>query len=274
MGNPKFYQSIWQKKMSKRNYVSEILQKKQRTASTTRRWNLVSERLSHIRSIIDVALVISNFHQLEKTEELKGKGFDFLLDQIKKEYPVSTLNYSHSHGLSLELMRYIPIALVACIEGYFRKLYADLIDYGSPYKENASKIPVPDTKFSIETIISLEVNPISIGDFVAHLLKANNLEDINKNISILIGDDFLGRLKAMRNRAINQQQSLFPINEEEQMGYMIQRIEHMFKLRNMFCHEIDPLLPEEDIQRILSYPETIIDFLWISEFLINDLLSR
>lgn len=269
MGNPKFYQSIWQKKMSKRGYVSEILQKKQRTASTTRRWNLVSERLSHIRSIIDVAVVISNFDQLQEIEELKGRGFDFFLDQIKTGHPISTLDYSH--GLSQELIRYIPIALVACIEGYFRKLYADLIDHGSPYKENASKLS--DIKFSIETVISLEVNSVSIGEFVAHFLTANNLDDINKNISKLIGDDFLSRLKVMRNRAIGQQ-SLFPINEEEQIGYMIQGIEHMFKLRHMFCHEIDPLLPKEDIQRILGYPETTIDFLWISEFLINDLLSR
>ncbi len=39
----------------------------------------------------------------------------------------------------IELARYFPVALVACIEGYFRMVVGDLIDSGEPYLTNAEK---------------------------------------------------------------------------------------------------------------------------------------
>ncbi|WP_310487399.1 hypothetical protein [Chamaesiphon sp. VAR_69_metabat_338] len=246
--------------MGKRDYVSEILAKKQRTVPTSQRWELVSERLNNIGLLSKVAHFIEYFDQIEGIEELEG------FDSIEKDY--EALKYSF--GLSTELSRYIPIGLVACMEGYFRKVYADLIDHGSPYKENASKFS--DIKFSIETAISLEIQAVSIGDFVAHLLTTNNLDDINRNISTLIGEDFIGKLKTIRGQAICQQY-LFPVDDNELMGYMVKSIRRIFEFRHMFCHEIDPVVSMEEFRAIAGYPEAIVEFLWISEFLISDLLS-
>lgn len=216
--------------MSRRDYVNEILSKKQRTVPTSRRWDLVSNRINDMSVIPQVIRLIENLQQfsLSRREELEGYGW------IQRD----SGKVIDSSGITWEIARYIPIGLVACIEGYFRKVYADLIDHGSPYKENASKLT--DIKFSIETAISLEVHSISIGEFIAHLITTNNLEDINKNISALIGDDFFKQLKAARKTAIPQY--VLPLNAEnglycvepdydELNSYMIMLIKRMFELR-------------------------------------------
>ena len=48
-------------------------------------------------------------------------------------------NNSNKGHLSEEVFKYIPIALVACMEGLFRSLYAEIIDYGEPYSNNVEK---------------------------------------------------------------------------------------------------------------------------------------
>jgi len=245
--------------MGKRDYVNEILSKKQRTLPTSRRWSLVSKRLSDIAVVSNIAHFIECLDELHGIETLEG------FDQIEVDY-IAIMN---SFGISAELIRYIPIGLVACIEGYFRKVYADLIDHGSPYRENASKF---DIKFSIDTAISLETNSVSIGDFVAHFLTTNNLEDINKNITTLIGSDFLGKFKIIRSQAIGQQY-LFPVDDDELVGNMVKSIKRLFEVRHMFCHEVDPRVSLEDMRAIIGYPDKTIEFLWISEFAINSLLS-
>jgi len=222
--------------------------------------------------IPQVIRLIENLQQfsLSGREEVEGYGW------IQRD----SGKVIDSSGITWEIARYIPIGLVACIEGYFRKVYAELIDHGYPYKENASKLN--DIKFSIETAISLEIHSISIGDFIAHLTTTNNLEDINKNISTLIGDDFFKKLKAARKTAIPHSYQLRIDAEnnlycgepdyDELNSYMIMSIKRMFELRHMFCHEIDPAMSSKDYNSILGYPETAIEFLWISEFVIDKLL--
>lgn len=91
-----------------------------------------------------------------------------------------------------ELSRYFPIALVSCIEGYFRLVFADLINHGAPYKDNAAKFEI---KFTIDTAVSLERHSVTLGEFVAHLLPLNNLDDIESNMTTLIGESFLKLFK-------------------------------------------------------------------------------
>lgn len=220
-----------------RNFVNEILSKKQRSLPTSKRWESASERLNHLSAISNVAHFIQHIDELEYVEELGG------FDYIEEDYNTIKSNT----GLHVELLRYIPIGLVACMEGYFRQVYADLINHGSPYKENACNFST--IQFSIETAISLELHSVSIGDFVAHLLKTNNLDDINHNITTLIGNDggdFLKNMKTIRNQAIGQQY-LFPVDENELMGYTISGVRRIFELRNIFFHESDPAISTDEI---------------------------
>jgi hypothetical protein len=63
------------------------------------------------------------------------------------------------------------------------------------------------------------------------------------------------------------------MDDNELMGYMVKSIRRIFEFRHMFCHELDPVVSIQDFQEIAGHPEAAVEFLWISEFLINDLLS-
>ena len=48
-------------------------------------------------------------------------------------------NVNYNGNFNKELLKYIPIATVACFEAFFRSVYKELIDFGEPFNENAIK---------------------------------------------------------------------------------------------------------------------------------------
>ena len=73
-----------------------------------------------------------------------------------------------------ELIRYFPIALVACIESYFRTTIKELIDSGDPYVNNAGKL-AEKLKFDYDIVKAFQGKKISLGEFVSHMVSINNL---------------------------------------------------------------------------------------------------
>src|ERR1051325_1035913 len=43
-------------------------------------------------------------------------------------------------ALKQEMIRYLSVGIVSCLEGYYRLIIRRLIDHGSPYRENAVKL--------------------------------------------------------------------------------------------------------------------------------------
>lgn len=238
--------------MGNRNYTPEILSKKSRLYPRSQRWENVAV---HLRSLEETAELLMFLHQRkEEIDEILGSGT-----------PFSGLNIENSRA---ELEQYIPIRSIACIEGYFRLVYADLIDFGDPYRGNASKFD--RVKFSIEIALSLQANSISIGEFIAHLLPLSSFEDINSSMSRLIGDDFLKLFKEKRDDLPVQQ----ALPGFDTFAELISSVKEMFELRHIYCHEIALV----DTPRFFSPGESrirrVVEFLWISEKLVSELLVR
>src|ERR1051325_7934856 len=133
----------------KRDYISEILDIRSGSLKRTDRWNHFNKRMDYIVGAI------------EFLKSLKG-----------------------SQSERIELLKYISIGAVACLEGYMRLVFRDLVEHGSPFEQNVRKFQ--DVKLDLGIIFDLRREKISYGEFVAHLLSFNNLEDINRNLSILI----------------------------------------------------------------------------------------
>jgi hypothetical protein len=257
----------------KRDYVEEILAKKGRVPPESKRWELVSTKLNEISSM----RYIVNF--LEDMERWSYSGLEECegYDEIEQSY--EKVQRSLSQMSREKLLRYIPIGFVACIEGYFRIVYANLIDHSSTYKKNAAQFK--EIKLSIEDAINLDLKSVSIGEFIAHLLPTKNLETINNNINILLACDFLQELKSTRKKIkprhsikydeeVNQ---LVLVNLDDELhDKMVKSVKKIFQLRNNFCHEIDPMFSEDE-QFIIDYSEGIIEFLWLSENFFQELLS-
>lgn len=246
--------------MRNRNYISEILSKRERLGTESNRWKLVSKRLDLLRQFIDLL------------DLLEADGAEDTLKEFADSLQHGrVLSVPRQMSLTLnEISRYIPIGLVACAEGYFKIAYADLINHGSPFIDNVSSV---DIKFSLETAISIQKHSVSIGEFVSHLLTTNNLEDIDSNLTKIIGDSFLKRFKVMRP-LLRTQQTIWPVDEDEVNNNIIRNVKRVFELRHMYCHELDPFIQYEEIYSIWSGIESMVEFLWTSENIFTQLLSE
>jgi hypothetical protein len=223
--------------MTKRDYVGEILSKRSRLFPDNPRWRQVSVNLNKIIESLD------------------------LLEPIFERDPFSNMS---------EILPFFPIRLVACFEGYFRLAYADLIDRVAAFQNNASQF---DIKFSLHTAISLRHHSVSLGDFIAHLLPTNNLEDINRNMTKITNEDFLDKFKETRPQIYPLvQTALLPEWEVDPDAEILSRIKRIFELRHIFSHELAPTEVLR-IDGIREYSYSAIRFLHVSEEVVTQYLS-
>lgn len=130
------------------------------------------------------------------------------------------------------MLKYLPIGYVAAVEAYFRLSFRDLINFGSPFRENAKELR--DIKFPIESVLAITGKKISVGEFIAHLLPLNGLADINQSMSILLGEDFLRRLRTTKLSVVQGSEHL---TLEDLRSDCFGCVQRMFEFRHLFCHE-------------------------------------
>ena len=86
-----------------------------------------------------------------------------------------------------ELLRYFPVAMVACMEGYFRLAMKELIDGGEQFLSRSETLFKRDLKVDFLMLKEVHGKSLTLGELIAHLTRCNNLSDINSNISTLLG---------------------------------------------------------------------------------------
>jgi len=138
--------------------------------------------------------------------------------------------------LRRETAKYIPIATVGCLEGYFRMAFRDLVDAGSPYRENA--IRVSDLRISLEHVVAMQAGKFTLGEFVSHLLPTSSIDDISDAMSTLIGEPFLDRLKHVETDYFWPEPGVVSMESEGMMGPMMRDIRKLFEDRHIFAHEL------------------------------------
>jgi len=171
----------------------------------------------------------------------------------------------HFKGQEEELFKFFPVRCVACTEGYIRLIYSYLIDYGQPFRENAKKFEI---KFGLDTAISLDSKSIPLGEFVAHLLPSSSFDEINKNMSIIIGDDFIKLCREMFLKT-PRQKGLFS-SDEEDFNDMLKAIQNMFLARHIICHELGES-PHKELYLPSSYISNTLTFLAVVEAITNEI---
>lgn len=181
--------------MSKRNYIDEILDRKQRLLKGTSREDQFRRRV----------------HPLVK-------GFRVIKSLSK------SVDYRD------EWLKYGVVGYVACVEGYFRVLIADLIDAGAPFSENVANFK--DLKLGVDSVIAIHSKKITFGDFVANLLPLNNFQDIANNLSVILGLDFTKYFKEHPCSKWN------PKPFGEVFPKFFSEIPELFRLRHVYAHEL------------------------------------
>ena len=136
-----------------------------------------------------------------------------------------------------ELLRYFPIALVACIQSYFQMAIKEIIDLGEPYLTNSKQL-MPKKRLDFDIVKSLHGRTITIGDIIAHYLPVSKLDHILSPMSQLLSINFKESVSRVYDRwdvEVRKKPRVAIISDiEESCRY----VDRTFQLRHIFCHEV------------------------------------
>jgi hypothetical protein len=205
---------------------------------------------------------------LEKRSRLmrradRYKQFSERNDAILDAIDLLATHARHDPYTRMELLRYVPIGIVACWEGYVRLLIRDLVNLGEPFHENAAKLEVG--KFDVDAVLALGGKRVSTGELIAHQLRINNLDDINKHLSTVMGFDFLEELQ--RTHPPDNDMPLFYIADK-----LFRDINGAFELRHIFCHEL-AVTTQPTLPMVRSMSRSSLVFTYHTEILVQQMLG-
>ncbi|MCE7980780.1 MAG: DUF1311 domain-containing protein [Caldilinea sp. CFX5] len=170
-----------------------------------------------------------------------------------------------------ELLKYFPVALIACIEGYFRMAIQEMVDAGEPYLSNAEKASA-NIKFDFALLRSVHGKRITVGELISHSVPLSRLEHIESIMSTLLGDSFFARLRKTVDR---WEHKIYEMPETPMLDApdsVLADVARTFELRHIICHEIASAygVTTEEIQRCF---QGSISFLKASSECISQALS-
>jgi hypothetical protein len=141
-----------------------------------------------------------------------------------------------------ELLRYVPIGLVACMEVYFKRAIQDLIDFQDKYRKRVSELG--RIEFRLDSVLAIHGRTITVGEFVAHHLRISNINDIDGHLSKLLGEEFLRLMKA---DAKSSAAEVINLDWDD----VISVVGETFRMRHVFCHEAatEPVITPEIVGR-------------------------
>lgn len=149
-----------------------------------------------------------------------------------------------------ELIRYFPVAIVACAEGYFRLAIKDLVDAGEPFLGNAEKIS-GQLKIDFALLRAIHGRQLTVGELVAHAVSLSRLEHVDGTLSAILGEGFLGRLRTTVDRWETEVRGKpsAPILSNPDAIY--RDVARTFELRHIICHEIASAhqIDREEVER-------------------------
>ncbi len=169
-----------------------------------------------------------------------------------------------------ELLRYFPIAVVACMETYFRLAIKNLIDSGEPYLTNSQAI-MPKANIGFEVLKALHGHSITIGDIISHSVKISSLTHLASHMSKLMGVEFLKEVSLIHDRwaveVLKQPNQPILLEADNTFRY----VARTFELRHIFCHETasNHEFEEEEIEKCF---DNSILFLKAAEELVSETL--
>lgn len=136
-----------------------------------------------------------------------------------------------------ELIRYFPVALIACVEGYFRMVIKDLVDAGEPYLTNAERL-ASSIKLDFSVLRAVHGRVITVGELVAHGVQLSRLDHIEAVLSCLLGTGFLQALRTTPDRFAHEimGEPVTPILTKPDEVFA--DVARTFELRHIICHEI------------------------------------
>jgi len=211
--------------------------------------------------------LVNEISSIKSRSEFNSRyDFNTKLNDIEYAF-LENLQYNGQYNS--ELLKYIPIATVACFEAFFRSTYKELIDFGLPFSNNVIKFnQAKNVKFDFDIVNAIQTKTFTIGEFISHILPCNSFKDINSNMSTLIGKDFSNEIKLFSKESIFEKVMETSQVFKENSSQIFADLHRIFELRHIFCHEfatnID--ISQEEILRYFTNAKIFLKqtdtFLW------------
>jgi uncharacterized protein YecT (DUF1311 family) len=190
------------------------------------------------------------------------------------ELPFRLFDLEHSFKeydkANTEIIRYFPVALIACLEGYFRMVIRELVDAGEPFLSNVEK-PALSIKLDFAALRAIHGKEITVGELIAHALPLSRLEHVEGALSSLLGKSFLQELRTTTDRWSHEVKGepIAPILAKPDEVYA--NVARTFELRHIICHELASgyQIEADEVARCF---ESCVAFLRASDECISDTL--
>lgn len=202
----------------------------------------------------------------QRNGQLDGGELQRRLEELEEQFQV-IIRSRDAKMNKAELIKYFPIATVACAEAFFRTTCQQLIDLGEPFSKNAVRFnQVQNVKFDFELVNAIQGKAVTIGEIVSHILPFNNLKDINSNLSIITGKDFLKELKLFKRESKVVTEHTKAVNFfSENHDAVLTSVERIYELRHIYCHEFG-LKVEVDLSEVRIAFAHMVIFLLATEW--------
>ncbi|MDH3062310.1 lysozyme inhibitor LprI family protein [Achromobacter insolitus] len=208
---------------------------------------------------------------IQEIADVRGRR---LFGSSMAELPLRLFALEHAFAQydrsNAELSKYFPVALIACVEGYFRMVVTDLIDSGEPFLSNAEK-PASGIKLDFSVLRAVHGKSVTVGELVAHNLQLSRLEQVESTMSSLLGGDFKSGLSIIKDRWAHEVKGLptEPILSDPNQVYA--DVRRTFELRHIICHEIASAY-EIDVEEIGRCFQSCVSFLKAADEFVSETL--
>ena len=170
-----------------------------------------------------------------------------------------------------ELTRYFPVALVACIESYFRLAIKELIDAGEPFLTNAEK-PASVLKIDFAVVRAIHGKTVTVGELVGHSVPISRLDHIESSLSSLFGSSFLTQMRTITDRWAHEVRGAPNAPILSAPDEVFAGVKRTFEMRHIICHEIASA-HELHYDEVASCFECCLSFLRAADELISETLN-
>lgn len=153
------------------------------------------------------------------------------------------------HGIDekcrLEALRYIPIAVVASMQGWLRFAVRDLVDAGEPFSTNSKRLKFD---FDHDLVMALAAQKLTAGEIISHFVSCNRIEDILGTLDKVSGVKFPPLMQSVNLGSEKEPKLVGDVYEE-----IAPIVTDTFRLRHIFAHEMAPhekIAPETIVRRV------------------------
>lgn len=153
-----------------------------------------------------------------------------------------------------EGLRYFPVAIVGCIEGYTRLRVRDLVDFGEPYFTNGGEI-AKSFRLEFAHLRAVHGGGVTVGELIAHNVQVSSLEQVLHLFERLVGSEFKPKLINAADKWGAFEGSESPILQDPDRTFG--KVQKTFELRHIICHELASGAPVRHFEMVSCMEESL-----------------